>query len=695
MKNKALLAFALLLLALKVSAQDYQYLDSMRAQLSKATPQQRFLILTDIGFHFRLSYPDSTIFYCQDAYTLGKSLSLQTNLARPLSFMGLASAYKGEFAKSFEYHSQAIRVATEQKDTIQLAYGYNNFGRLFFDQGDMVRAYDQFVRARELFIKVNDPIGLAYLYRSLANLYSSQNDFSKALEMSELAYKVRSEMKDTRPIISSLAELGKVHQAMKNTNASILYFKKADSLARQIDDKISLAEIKLGLSELYLGIGRFDEAYTEIQESYQMLAQLENKKLLTSAYLLLGRYYFEVDRFDNAVSYLNLAIKEAASGNNMAPQRDAYFFMAKIAEKQGRQVVANEYMNKYLVLNESLQNVELTRQIERLKFQLEIEKKETENELLKVNEAKNLALIQRQRTQNIAMGAVSLIIVIFGVITWRNSRKKRLMYHKMSIQKDEIGRQREQIEIHNATLLEQNKALEELNHEKDTLMNIVAHDLKSPLSRIRGFTEIMFLEGNLNDSQKKYLMMIRDEVKAGSELIIDLLDVNNLEGNKEEIVFMRVFLNTFLHEKVRTFQPSASAKNIRIKLDIKNDLEPVTDPAFLSRILDNLMTNAIKFSESFTQVSLFAWQDGDNIKISVKDQGPGFTPDDKSVMFQKFKRLSAMPTGGESSNGLGLAIVKILSERIGADLTLHSEPGKGSEFILTIPVNQEKAPMSK
>lgn len=695
MKTKALLAFAMLLIIFKVSAQDYKYLDSMRTQLSKATPQQRFSILTDIGFHFRLSYPDSTIFYCQNAYTLGKSLSLQTYLARPLSFMGLASAYKGEFAKSFDYHSQAIRVATEQKDTIQLAYGYNNFGRLFFDQGDMVRAYDQFVKARELFIKVNDPSGLAYLYRSLANLYSSQNDFSKALEMSELAYKVRARMKEPRPIISSLTELGKVHQAMKNTSASILYFKKADSLARQINDKISMAEIKLGLSELYLGIGRFNDAYTEIQEAYQMLAQLENKKLLTTAYLLLGRYYFEVNRFDNAVTYLNLAIKEAASGNNKAPQRDGYFFLAKIAEKQSKPILANEYMNKYLVFNESLQNVELTRQIERLKFQLDIEKKETENELLKVNEAKNLAMIQRQRTQNIAMGSITLIIFVFGILTWRNTRKKRLIYHKISIQKDEIGRQREQIEVHNETLMEQNIALEDLNHEKDTLMNIVAHDLKSPLSRIRGFTEIMFLEGNLNDGQKKYLMMIRDEVKAGSELITDLLDVSNLEDNKEEIVLTRVFLNTFLFETVRTHQPSATAKNIRIKLDIKDDLEPITDPAFLSRILDNLMTNAIKFSESFTQVSLFAWKDGKNIKISVKDQGPGFTPDDKSVMFQKFKRLSAIPTGGESSNGLGLAIVKILSERIGADLTLHSEPGKGSEFILTIPLNHENETFKK
>lgn len=690
MKNKALLAFTLLLICLRLSGQNYHYLDSMRAQLSKANPKQRFEILTDIGFHFRLSYPDSTLFYCQEAYTLGKSLSLETNLSRPLSFMGLASAYKGDFAKSFDYHSQAIRVAAEQKDTIQLAYGYNNFGRLFFDQGDMVRAYDQFVRARELFIKVDDPVGLAYLYRSLANLYSSQNDFVRALEMSELALEVRSAMRDPRPIISSLTELGKVHQAMKNTNASILYFKKADSLARQINDNISLAEIKLGLSELYLSIGRFDEAYNEIQESYRILAQLENKKLLTNAYLLLGRYYFEVDRSENAISYLNLAIKEAENASNKAPQRDAYFFLAKIAEKQGRQVQANEYMNKYLVLNESLQNVELTRQIERLKFQLEIEKKETENELLKVNEAKNLAMIQRQRTQNIAMAAVSLIVVVFGAITWKNSRKKRLMYHKMSVQKDEIARQREQIVLHNETLLDQNKTLEELNHEKDTLMNIVAHDLKSPLSRIRGFTEIMFLEGHLNESQKKYLMMIRDEVKAGSELIIDLLDVNNLEENKEEIIYTKVFLNSFLQEKVRTHQPSASAKNIRIKVDIKSDLEPITDPAFLSRILDNLMTNAIKFSESFTQVSLFAWQDGESVKISVKDQGPGFTPDDKAVMFQKFKRLSAMPTGGESSNGLGLAIVKILSERIGADLALHSEPGKGSEFILSIPINQER-----
>ena len=669
MKKRVLFTF-LYLLAFTGIAQNYQLLDSLRGRMSETTGQELFAVLNDIGFQYRLSHPDSTIYYCNKAYDYGKSIGLEKELSKPISFIGLANAYKGNYSASFDAHNQAIQIALQQQDTIQLAYCYNNFGRLFFDQGDMVRAYEQLKQAGDLFALLKDEAGLAYVYRSLSGLYASQKDYDKAIAMAHSAYELRLKTGNQRSIISSLSEIGQLYQSINENAKAIESYRKADSLARLIRDQISIAEIKLGLAEVYLNTSQMEKGYDEIQQAYQIISQLENVKLNTNAFLLLGKYYVE----------------EAQNASTMAPQRDAYFYLGKIYQKKGDESQANWYTNKYLILNETLQNVELTRQIERLQFQLEIEKKEKENERLKASEEQNLLIIQRQRIQSVTLGIVAILAIIVVVLIYRNNKRKVVMYHKLAIQRDEIARQREEIEHRNEVLQDRNKELADLNNEKDTLMNIVAHDLKGPLSRIRGFTEIMLLEGHLSEGQKKYIMMIRDEVRAGSELILDLLDVNNLEGNREELHITKVFLENFLTELVATHAPAAQAKNIQVKLNVLGKPQPVTDAAFLSRMLENLLSNALKFSSPSTVVKITAWSDGPQVKISLKDEGPGFSEEDKKLLYQKFKLLSARPTAGESSNGLGLAIVKILADRINARIELNSSLGNGSEFIITLPM---------
>jgi signal transduction histidine kinase len=216
-------------------------------------------------------------------------------------------------------------------------------------------------------------------------------------------------------------------------------------------------------------------------------------------------------------------------------------------------------------------------------------------------------------------------------------------------------------------------------------MNIVAHDLKSPLNRIKGLSDLVEMEGELNTNQKKYLGLIKDSTRSGLDLITDLLDVNALEVNREP-EFSIFNLSTFLTERANAFRPGASAKAIEIALE-QHVTEPIeSDQEYLSRIMDNLISNAIKFSPRNTIIQITSEMKGDLFSISVKDQGPGFNQADIKFMYQKFKKLTARPTGGESSNGLGLAIVKILVDRLGGKIDLKTEVGKGSTFEILLPV---------
>ena len=671
------------LLVVKTNAQNISRIDSLKNLVLNTTGVDKFETLNDLGFEYRLSFPDSTLYYCKQAYDLGKALNLSKNLSKPLSFIGLANAYKGDYKESFEYHKLAIDVATLQKDSLQLGFCYNNFGRLFFDQGDLNRAYDNLIKSQDIFERTDDAVGKAYVYRSLSNLYKSQGDHPKALQSALQAYEIRLTLGEPRALISSLSELGLIYGELKSKSDANRCFQQADSIAQNIQDFISLAEIRIGWAEFLANNGSIEKADTLAHLAFTMVKQTSNKRLMPRALLLMGQVHVKQEAYAEAVQYLRQVLAETGTAN-LDLQRDAHFYLAQIFEKQGNKAEATANTNRYLILKESLQSVELARQIEKLQFQLEIEKKESENAILKANEAHNDAIINQQRLENIILiGVVAFISALF-FIQYRNSKKRRGINNMLAQQNEEIVKQRLEILLQNEKLEKHNHELSDLNHEKDTLMNIVAHDLKSPLNRIKGLSDLIEMDQELTANQKKYLNLIRDSTRSGLDLIIDLLDVNSLEVNREPR-FSEFDLGAFLQDRVNSFRHYASVKEIDIQLT-QHDVDSISlDQDYLARILDNLLSNAIKFSPRNSVIVIAAEKSNGYYSIKIKDQGPGFSVTDRKFLFQKFKKLSARPTAGESSNGLGLAIVKILVDRMSGSIDLYSDPGLGSEFIIHFP----------
>jgi signal transduction histidine kinase len=303
-----------------------------------------------------------------------------------------------------------------------------------------------------------------------------------------------------------------------------------------------------------------------------------------------------------------------------------------------------------------------------------------------VNHAKNGAIIQQQKLQNIILIVIIGFISALGVLQWRNSKKRREVNEKLEEQNQFIQNQRQEIIVQNEKLHRHNNELSDLNHEKDTLMGIVAHDLKSPLNRIKGITDLMDFEGPLSSDQKSYLKMISDATQSGLDLITDLLDVHMLEENAVPN-YSSFDISEFILEKTEAFKPAADAKNIHLNITRIESEHVSLDADYLSRIVDNLISNAIKFSRRDSSINVEAWRMNKEILISIHDQGPGFSEKDKALLFQKFKKLSARPTAGETSNGLGLAIVKTLVDRLKGNIELISEQGKGSKFVIKFPVN--------
>lgn len=685
--TRILLIMLLAGLVLRAGAQDYERINRLKQELKGIDEGvEKFQLLGDLAFEYRFAHPDSTIYFCLQAEALGTKLNLNLGMARPHNFIGVAYNYKGDRLAAYEAYAKALEIATLQKDTLQIAHAKNNTGRVFFDQGLLSRSYDYFLDAIPLFESLLDSTGMAYGYQSLANLYRTQKDYAKAEEYFQKALVIRLKLGNTRDIMSAWVYMGRLYNESGKHDKATQCYLKADSGYSATHDEINLAETRIFLAENFIESDQVADAEKVFQQGYDVIIKSSVLRFRPRLLITLGKIEFLKNNYTKAKEHFNAGLETARAIKDLALQMEAHLYLSKVAGKQAKPSEQLSNYNQYLILKDSLKDLDVARQVERLQFELQIEKKDQENRLLKVNEERNNAIIKQQRYQNIALFIAAFSLLIIGIVAWRNSRRREVANTVLAEQNAEIEKQRVEILMQNVEFVSQNQKLSELNHEKDTLMSIVAHDLKSPLNRIRGLVEVIRLDGNLNDEKLKLLKMIESSTQSGLDLITDLLDVHEIEENRN-VLKGSVDMTTFLRNRLDAFRSVAIAKGIDIKLQettlgtIQSDIE------YLNRIFDNLISNAIKFSPKGSVIHIDSGLEGDSAWVSVKDQGPGFQDFDKKLLYQKFKRLSARPTGGESSNGLGLAIVKTLVDRLQGEIVLNSGSGKGSEFIVKFPIS--------
>ena len=222
--------------------------------------------------------------------------------------------------------------------------------------------------------------------------------------------------------------------------------------------------------------------------------------------------------------------------------------------------------------------------------------------------------------------------------------------------------------------------------EKEQLVSMVAHDLKNPLSAIR-------LSAQAASEHTAKAPELIQHIVATCEQMLQFIDrfLSNgaREREREMIIPVRMTLHE-IEEMLAEWQAPAQRKEITIGLDIADrTLEVVADPMAVRQILDNLMSNAIKFSPAGSQISVRLFVAEEKLAITIEDEGPGFTESDLTHLYEDYTRLSAHPTGGESSTGLGLAIAKRAADRMGATLSVRNrETREGSYSRLDLPLSQ-------
>lgn len=291
-----------------------------------------------------------------------------------------------------------------------------------------------------------------------------------------------------------------------------------------------------------------------------------------------------------------------------------------------------------------------------------------------------------ENTLNIVLIVLLLVVIFLVVRAYLNLKQKNKL---ILVQSREIKRQ----------ILEQekrNKQVGDLVHEKQQLIGLVSHDLKGPFNRIFALIQLLEITNeNLTPEQLEYLGKMHQIVADGLGMIRNLLDNRRLEDQGIDLAFEPLNLSAVLGSLVKNYRTLSEKKNIHIHFEAPEEAVVLADKLYVYRIFENLISNALKFSPEKRNIYITIQDIDSKIEIRVKDEGPGISEEDQKKLYQKFQRLSARPTGGESSTGLGLAIVKVLVEKMGSELRCESELGAGTTFIIRMEKSNEPVPKRK
>jgi signal transduction histidine kinase len=261
-----------------------------------------------------------------------------------------------------------------------------------------------------------------------------------------------------------------------------------------------------------------------------------------------------------------------------------------------------------------------------------------------------------------------LLIIMVVSFTFENSMQRAL----------------DDVEAQKITIEKQSIELEKLLEDKDNIIRILAHDLRSPLANISMLVKLMEKEST-PQGRAEMTGMISSASHNAEVLVKHVLEMATLEYRESGVKLVATDCRAILNEVIQSFKQASEKKNIAIQMAALDKYCMVkADNTYLRQVLENLVSNALKFSPQGRDIQLSVQHTNGHVQIRVRDKGPGVPIEEEDKLFKKFSKLSTRPTGGESSNGLGLSLVKRYMELMNGQVWFERPNDGGSIFAIEL-----------
>lgn len=293
-----------------------------------------------------------------------------------------------------------------------------------------------------------------------------------------------------------------------------------------------------------------------------------------------------------------------------------------------------------------------------------------------------------QKVMLIGLCLFLLVCLAAAALIFRGYLIKVKLNETLAKTNGELKRLNVELGEKNGELKRLNEEVLELTHSRLVFFTNISHELRTPLTLIADPVEMLLEDSGIKGKSRELLKMVQRNALALQQLVSNILDFRKIQNGKMELKLYRFDIVKTLTMWVGDFQLTAERKQIRLHLDVddlKGSHEMIADQEKISRIVFNLLSNALKYTPAGGEIFVSLKDEGANLRLDVRDTGKGISQDEADKIFERFFQAK----GAASGTGIGLALVKSFVELHHGEARVESEPGKGSDFIVVIPRKQE------
>ena len=553
------------------------------------------------------------------------------------------------------YYKEAVKIYEKIDFPKGLAGALTNLSALYGNSSDFIRATEYGFKALYIAQEIRDTSYIVIATSNLSKYFYDHSDFGKAKEYANKAHKLANEAELGDQIGETLTMLAMCEAAEKDTLGSIEMYKKALQIYEEWELPIQEASTYANLSVLYSDYSKKIEYAKKARDMFLEL-DLEKYPVAISNYGNLAVNYFDLVRLNvkdispfGTKERLNLAeenlkkcirlLRETGDAGGLVHYLKLY---GELEEYKGNYKGAIEFYKESFMLGDSLYSQEHKNRIAKLESEKSIEEKNREIEI------QQLELSNAQRARAVLIGGAALLFVIGALLFYQNRMRAKS----------------------NAKLKALNQQLAEANQIKARFFGILSHDLRSPVASLIHFLQLQREVSDLTNSEH-----LHGIITESAENLLETMESVLLWSKSQMDHFVPQKREVRLSDLFSYIKKNLTSDRISFK---QGHLEKmIADPDYLQVIMLNLSSNALKAvqKQEDGKVVWNALMEGDEVILSVKDNGPGMSEEQRATLFSKETVITA-------KKGLGLPIVRDLAEAIGCRIDVESKIGEGTEIFL-------------
>ncbi len=641
--------------AMTATAQN-RTIDSLTTLLTPAVQDTSHVnLLNALSKEYRSVSGEKALSYAEEALQLAQKLRFRRGEAAGYNNQGVVWRQRGEYEKALRLHHQALSIRQELGDDDLIGASYNNIGTVYYAREEYYQALEYFLKALGIAERKGDSSKMAIYFNNIGEIYRYQGDYDKAFAYHRKGLAICESAGDKSSMAQSLNNVGEIYRQQGILNKALGYFLRSLSLMQALGETDGSALELNNIGDVYYRQREYASALEFHRKALSIQQTSNNKRGVAVSLISLGAIYMALGILDSAGLHLQHGLQASAAIGAKELQLRAYAELARVDSAQGNFAAAFEHQKRFLVLNDSIVNVQKAHQINDLQHRYDDEKRDQHIALLESEKSSQIILRNVLMIGFIVVCAAGAFVTNGYVLNRRKNADLRVANGEILRQKDILEEQASEIELKNGELqqaniqleeayaevqmlnnelVEKNYSLEQLNmemvrqqmlledqaveielangalqeknvqlerldEEKNEFLGIAAHDLKNPLTSIimASSTVQRYYERMSQSDILSAMQMIEETAQMMNEIVINILDTNAIESGSLNLMLENFDAVPLVTSVVEKYAQRAHEKSIALQfIPPQTPVMVYADKALTVQVLENLVSNALKYS---------------------------------------------------------------------------------------------------